>query len=106
MVDNKYSGKEAIDQINNVLTEIATKGGLGDEIKWPKVEAVVEIPEMMEKDNVMEGAGMEMEKGMEAMMEATKFLNPADFGESNGPTKFPKLVLECMAVNPYFYDLV
>jgi len=35
-INNKFSAKEAKAQINNVLTEIATKGGLGDDIKWPK----------------------------------------------------------------------
>jgi len=62
------------------------------------------VDPMMEK--VEEPAAVEMEGGMADMMEATKFLNPADFGASDGPTKFPKLLLECMAVNPYFYDLV
>jgi hypothetical protein len=51
-------------------------------------------------------AGDAMEGGEAAGMEGTKFLDPSSFGASDGPTKFPKLLLECMAVNPYFYDLV
>ena len=44
----------------------------------------------------MEGGGMEK----------VAFLNPGDFGDSNGPAKFAKLMLECMAVNPFFHDEV
>lgn len=117
-INNKYSGKEAKDQINNVLTELATKAGLGDDVKWPKVEPPVEVPnDAGDAADMGDGMGMDMgDMGMapEAMMmgdepkgmEGTAFLNPADFGDSDGPAKFPKLMIECMAVNPYFYDLV
>lgn len=108
---NKYSGKEAKEQINNVLLEIATKGGLGDDVKWPKeeptIEAAVEDPMMMAMGDGAMAENMEGGMMVEAEgMEGTAFLNPAEFGDSNGPTKFPKLMLECMAMNPYFYDLV
>jgi hypothetical protein len=68
-----------------------------------------EVMEGANEPMMMEAAGMNMEGGMmveAAGMEGTAFLNPTDFGDSNGPTKFPKLMMECMAMNPYFYDLV
>lgn len=119
-VMGKYTGTEAIDQMNKCLTDFSEKSKLGDDFKWPKAaEAaagemeMMGMEEMMAEAEAMEG-GEEMaaEMGGEMMMEEAAMakkmqLVAADaFGECEGPTELPKLLLSLMFVYPVFGDAV
>lgn len=93
------------------MTAIAEKSGLGDDCKWPKEEAKPaegegEKPAAEEAAADMEGGEEAAATGMEAAMEKAKFLDAGAFGESGGAGLLPKLLIEQMALNPFFGDLV
>ena len=60
-VMGKYTGTEAIDQMNKCLTDFSEKSKLGDDFKWPKAaEAAAGEMEMMGMEEMMaEAEGME-----------------------------------------------
>lgn len=117
-VFGKYTGTDAIAQMDACLKTYAEKSGV-EGLTWPKAaEATAEMMEsgmmegMMEEAAAMEGG--EMMEGEMAAMEgeaaapAKKMsLIAADaFGEATGPAELPKLLLSLMFYHPVFGDAV
>ena len=119
-VFGKYTGTDAIAQMDACLKTFAEKSGV-EGLTWPKAaEATAEMMEAgMMEGMEMEGEAAAMEGGemmegeMAAAMEgeaapAKKMsLIAADaFGEATGPAELPKLLLSLMFYNPVFGDAV
>ena len=117
-VFGKYTGTDAIAQMDACLKTYAEKSGV-EGLTWPKAaEATAEMMEsgmmegMMEEAAAMEGG--EMMEGEMAAMEgeaaapAKKMsLIAADaFGEATGPAELPKLLLSLLFYHPVFGDAV
>lgn len=114
-VFGKYTGDEAIAQMDACLKTYAEKSGV-EGLVWPKVAEAKEGDDMMmmmepEMAEGMEGGEMaEMAaEGEMGMMEASKKMSliAADaFGEATGPAELPKLLLSLMFYHPFFGDFV
>ena len=118
-VMGKYTGTDAIEQMNKCLTDFSAKCG-DEELKWPKAaeakEGEMEMMgmEMMMEEAAMEGGDGEMaaEMGGDMMMEAAapskrmSIIAADAFGEAAGPAELPKLLLSLMFYYPVFGDAV
>lgn len=116
-VSCKYSPKDALADVEGFLAMLSEKSGL-EELKWtppaPKMEGMTmeEMEKMMMEgeppmEPMMEAEGGNMEKAMEAAMEAAApFFDAAALGQVAGPEELPKLLLEGCCVHPYVGDLV
>lgn len=114
-VHGKYTGTDAIAQMDKALKIFADKSGV-DGLVWPKAaEATGEMMEsgMMEGADMMaegmEGGEMAMEgdMAMEAAAPKKMSLIAEDaFGEVAGPAELPKLLLSLMFCYPVFGDAV
>ena len=121
-VFGKYTGKEAFEQMEAVMTTFAANSELG--LKWPEEEAAAaEKPagmegmegEMAAMDGEMMAEGGEMMEGemaamegmaMEAMAAKMSLIAPDAFGEAKGAAEVPKLLLSLMFTQPVFGDAV
>jgi len=116
-VHGKYTGTDAIAQMDACLKTFAEKAGV-EGLVWPKA---AEATKEMEDAGMMEGAdmmamGAEMMGGEEEMMmEGAMDAAPAkkmslieadSFGEATGPAELPKLLLSLMFYHPVFGDAV
>lgn len=115
-VFGKYTGTDAIAQMDACLKTYAEKSGV-EGLEWPKkAEATAEMMDAGMMEGMMEGEAAAMEGGemMDAAAEGEAAAAPkkmsliaADaFGEAAGPAELPKLLLSLMFVHPVFGDAV
>lgn len=112
----KYTGADAISQIDSCLKVFAEKSGI-EGLKWPKEaeskDAAMDMMMDAAADMEMAEGGEEGEKAAEdkpaeAMMAAAKMslIAPDAFGDISGVTEIPKLLLSLMFLYPFFGDSV
>jgi len=118
-VHGKYTGTDAIAQMDACLKTFAEKAGV-EGLVWPKA---AEATKEMEAAGMMEGAEMmgdAMEGGEEMMMmeadgamaaaagpaKKMSLIEADSFGEATGPAELPKLLLSLMFYHPVFGDAV
>lgn len=119
-VHGKYTGTDAIAQMDKALKIFADKSGV-EGLVWPKAaeatDAMMEAGMMDEAGMMEEGAMMDGGDGEMAAMEGDAAMAAAPakkmsliaedaFGEVAGPAELPKLLLSLMFCYPVFGDAV
>ena len=117
-VFGKYTGTDAIAQMDACLKTYAEKSGV-EGLEWPKkaeataemmdagmMEGMMEEAAAMEGGEAMEGAAMEGEMMAAAAPKKMSLIDADSFGEAAGPAELPKLLLSLMFYHPVFGDAV